>query len=308
VDDSQVLTNVPAGAVFTDTVYSHPATHSIAQVSGLQTALTTKADSADLLQVYSGSSTWAQPSKVHFDNSTLALDVAPGSSTLGAWIVDPQPPIASVVGLTSALAGKAASSNATIGTSLTVGGTGSSTIHLQADTDDTTIYENPWLKWSQEGGAVAMEMGIVPGKSCIINWDSNGVGGASTGGYMMYFGIRNNNSWQTWVTDTTNSWASASDARLKTVLGPLMDCTTKLQSINPCYFQYNSDKTKKRRIGLIAQECQVDFPEVVSEGPEDKMLGMAYGDLVPVLLQAIKELTARVEALEGKRTRKYASK
>ena len=27
VDDSQVLTNVPAGAVFTDTVYVHPATH-----------------------------------------------------------------------------------------------------------------------------------------------------------------------------------------------------------------------------------------------------------------------------------------
>ena len=27
VDDSQVLTNVPAGALFTDTVYTHPATH-----------------------------------------------------------------------------------------------------------------------------------------------------------------------------------------------------------------------------------------------------------------------------------------
>ena len=28
VDDSQVLTNVPAGAVFTDTIYTHPSTHS----------------------------------------------------------------------------------------------------------------------------------------------------------------------------------------------------------------------------------------------------------------------------------------
>ena len=27
VDDSQVLTNVPSGALFTDTVYTHPATH-----------------------------------------------------------------------------------------------------------------------------------------------------------------------------------------------------------------------------------------------------------------------------------------
>ena len=149
-----------------------------------------------------------------------------------------------------------------------------------------------------------MEMGIVPGKSCVINWDSNGVGGASAGGYMTYFGIRNNNVWQTWVTDTTNSWASASDARLKTVLGPLEDCTAKLAAIRPCYFTYNSDQAKKRRIGLIAQDCQVDFPEVVSEGPEDKMLGMSYGDMVPVLIQAIRELTDRVAALEAPKTRK----
>lgn len=42
VDDSQVLTDVPAGAVFTDTVYTHPANHSIAEISGLQSALDEK--------------------------------------------------------------------------------------------------------------------------------------------------------------------------------------------------------------------------------------------------------------------------
>lgn len=48
-DASDVLTPVPAGAVFTDTVYSHPATHSIAEVAGLQTALNGKANAADVL-------------------------------------------------------------------------------------------------------------------------------------------------------------------------------------------------------------------------------------------------------------------
>lgn len=33
VDDSQVLTDVPAGAVFTDTVYTHPASHTASQIS-----------------------------------------------------------------------------------------------------------------------------------------------------------------------------------------------------------------------------------------------------------------------------------
>jgi hypothetical protein len=39
VDDSQVLTNVPAGAVFTDTVYTHPTAHPISMIDGLQTVL-----------------------------------------------------------------------------------------------------------------------------------------------------------------------------------------------------------------------------------------------------------------------------
>jgi hypothetical protein len=39
VANSRVLTDVPAGAVFTDTTYSHPATHTIAEVSGLQAEL-----------------------------------------------------------------------------------------------------------------------------------------------------------------------------------------------------------------------------------------------------------------------------
>ena len=36
VDDSQVLTNVPSGAVFTDTVYSKPASEPISYITGLQ--------------------------------------------------------------------------------------------------------------------------------------------------------------------------------------------------------------------------------------------------------------------------------
>ena len=41
VDDSQVLTNVPSGALFTDTdtVYTHPSNHAISVITGLQAAL-----------------------------------------------------------------------------------------------------------------------------------------------------------------------------------------------------------------------------------------------------------------------------
>ena len=38
-ETSQVLTNVPANAVFTDTLYTHPSQHSISMITGLQTEL-----------------------------------------------------------------------------------------------------------------------------------------------------------------------------------------------------------------------------------------------------------------------------
>ena len=49
VDDSQVLTNVPANALFTDTLYTHPSQHSISMITGLQPALDAKVDDSQVL-------------------------------------------------------------------------------------------------------------------------------------------------------------------------------------------------------------------------------------------------------------------
>jgi len=49
VDNSRVLTDVPSGAVFTDTVYSHPATHTISEVAGLQAELDNKVTMDDVI-------------------------------------------------------------------------------------------------------------------------------------------------------------------------------------------------------------------------------------------------------------------
>ena len=88
-------------------------------------------------------------------------------------------------------------------------------------------------------------------------------------------------------------------------ISPIEDATTKLGRISPVYYEYKADESKKRRIGLIAQEVQRDFPETIDIGPgEQKLLGVAYADLVPVLLQAINELSVRVEALEAKKPKK----
>jgi uncharacterized protein YqjF (DUF2071 family) len=52
---------------------------------------------------------------------------------------------------------------------------------------------------------------------------------------------------------------------------------------------------------LIAQDVKEIIPEAVPNNPDPdtSFYGMNYPKLVPVLINAIKELTARVEALEG---------
>ena len=48
-NSTQVLTNVPSGALFTDTVYTKPASEPISYITGLQTALDGKVDDGQVL-------------------------------------------------------------------------------------------------------------------------------------------------------------------------------------------------------------------------------------------------------------------
>lgn len=54
----------------------------------------------------------------------------------------------------------------------------------------------------------------------------------------------------------------------------------------------------KKHYGVIAQELQELFPTLVEEG-QDGYLGVNYVELVPVLVRAIQELKAQVDALQG---------
>lgn len=111
-------------------------------------------------------------------------------------------------------------------------------------------------------------------------------------------------------TGTTSGTAvgdQSSDIRLKSTM-PFTYGLKEIIQINPIKFKYNDDVTEENRIGLSAQQVKPIIKEVVYdtgeeiegyEGEETK-LAMRYADLVPVLIQAIKELEARVKELEKK--------
>ncbi len=89
----------------------------------------------------------------------------------------------------------------------------------------------------------------------------------------------------------------SSDARLKSnivALGPTLISLLQLEAKS---YTMKDDTEQKQKIGLLAQEVQKVFPELVSED-ENGMLAVNYQALVPVLINALKEQENNYNELE----------
>jgi hypothetical protein len=102
---------------------------------------------------------------------------------------------------------------------------------------------------------------------------------------------------------TNNITAYYSDDRLKTKLGNIQDALSKVKTLNGFYYEANQtaqDLGYKpiREAGVSAQQVQAVMPEVVKPAPiDEKYLTVDYERLVPLLIEAIKELDAKLEGL-----------
>lgn len=94
----------------------------------------------------------------------------------------------------------------------------------------------------------------------------------------------------------TGNVTAYSDIRLKTDLTKIADALKKVQQLNG--YIYTRTDTGERQTGVVAQEVQRVLPEAVVDHGEH--LAVAYGNMVGLLIEAVKELTARVEKLEGR--------
>ena len=102
---------------------------------------------------------------------------------------------------------------------------------------------------------------------------------------------------------------SLSDARDKTDIQPLNAGLEFVEALNPVSFTWNmrdGGKVGEADTGFIAQDLQkaqadtgVSIPGLVYDVNPDK-LEAGYGKLVPVLVQAIKDLSAKVDELEAR--------
>jgi hypothetical protein len=104
------------------------------------------------------------------------------------------------------------------------------------------------------------------------------------------------------LTNGATSWVSASDENRKDIIEPIINGVDKVATLRSVIGKYKTDDADKRRVFLIAQDVQKVLPEAVVECEDDtgKYLALSYTDIVPLLVSAINELTARVKVLESK--------
>ncbi len=98
--------------------------------------------------------------------------------------------------------------------------------------------------------------------------------------------------------------AHYSDDRLKTKLGNIEDALAKVRTLSGFYYEASETAQAlgyevKREVGVSAQQVQAVQPEVVAPAPiDDKYLTVKYERLVPLLIEAIKELDGELQSIK----------
>jgi hypothetical protein len=95
-----------------------------------------------------------------------------------------------------------------------------------------------------------------------------------------------------------NDVTAFSDVMLKEEIDTIDNALDRVQGMRGVFFK-RKDFTGSRQTGVIAQEVEPFLPEVVRETKDEKKIkSVAYGNMVGVLIEAIKELNAKIEKLQ----------
>lgn len=88
----------------------------------------------------------------------------------------------------------------------------------------------------------------------------------------------------------------SSDKNLKQDITPLSDSLSKILSLNG--YAYNWKSTGQKDIGVIAQEVEEVYPELVHTDASG-IKSVEYANLIAPLIEAIKEQQKEIDALKS---------
>ena len=94
---------------------------------------------------------------------------------------------------------------------------------------------------------------------------------------------------------SAGAWVDASDVAYKKDIVDINYGLDTIKKLKPRTYKMKSDD--EQQIGFVAQELELDIPEIVNG--EDGSKGVAYGQLTAVLTKAIQEQQTQIEALQS---------
>ena len=109
-------------------------------------------------------------------------------------------------------------------------------------------------------------------------------------------------------TDANPEFFNGSDLRIKREISPTrLKALAMINDLEMIQYKWDPkfcDKSTLNRIGFSAQSCEKVYPEMVSERDHEnydfKVKNVAKGELIPVLVRAVQELSAEVKKLKNK--------
>tara|TARA_R100000306_G_scaffold843_1_gene2280 strand:- start:708 stop:1598 length:891 start_codon:yes stop_codon:yes gene_type:complete len=107
---------------------------------------------------------------------------------------------------------------------------------------------------------------------------------------------RSSNAWDNVYAD---DYVTVSDRREKKSIKTLNLGMNIITKINTYKYVYKNDNNNEEHFGFMAQELQKIVPELVAIGnDENKTLGISYSELIPILVNALKEQDDKIDNLE----------
>ncbi len=170
---------------------------------------------------------------------------------------------------------------------------GSTYLTIEADTDNNDEADHPILDFKQDGGAVQWRISV---------------GGSDGNGLVIRNVIGSNRLVEFWNqastsrtiyldteggTGTASDWIATSDRRIKSNIERIDRALQRLSAVTGCTF--NKDGADHRMAGVIAQDVEEALPEAVVDG---KVKAVSAQAMIGLLVEAVKELEQRVEALQ----------
>jgi hypothetical protein len=121
----------------------------------------------------------------------------------------------------------------------------------------------------------------------------------TAGAYALQFKNPNGAVGNVTISGSSTSYNTSSDQRLKENIADADDAGSKIDAIQVRQYDWKADGSHQD-YGMIAQELQLVAPEAVSgDADSEKMMGVDYSKLVPMLIKEIQSLRNRVAQLEA---------